>query len=425
VDEGKASIVHSLSFSTSWTHLKDAIASNGKDFASARGSIYFGEALGDVDWRRTRFAGQQGRFVRPSFFWRSRVPSRFKLAHDWEELARLRGGRGALGSESEFGLIEAWPLVVPSAALKETLYGIENVRAREECEPFLFRHSEKRVRGLYRRFLWPEPADDLLYQALWNLAIMKGMSHHPPPGDAPAIDDPRDGVFDRGYQLANEKRTFDARHNDDLMRGQFEDALEGIASGVNTAFHRVRHAVALQALGRENEAFWSALSGLRQDEANAELLVWLGELFRRRSKQLWRAKAIEKAYRLAPGDPLVLQAMAYLRMDQGDLAAAAEYLDQALAELDEAVHRRPRDELLSVRAVLACARGEDQHFRELSHVLRRRGFDIAAMEESARFLRGRARAIAAGKSWRMPDSVNPKRVLPAKTKKRSRTRKKR
>jgi tetratricopeptide (TPR) repeat protein len=399
VDEGRSSIVDTLSFSTSWTDMQEAIAAHGK-FPSAKGFMYIADALSDMDWRRTRFASQHGGFLRPSYFWSSRVPSRFRLAHNWEELESLRGGK-AFGSESEFGLIEAWPLVVPSAALKEELQGIENVRARADCEPFLFKHSEKRVGGLYRRFLWPEPSEDPLYGALWNLAIMKGMSHHSPV--APAIDDPQQGVLDRGYQVANEGRTRDARVLDDLMRGQLEDALDGIASDVNTIFHQSRHAFALQALGRQTDALQSLMKGLRLDPDNFELLLGLAELFKLRAKQLWRAKAIEKAYRLAPDEPVALQAIAYLRMDQGDLDAAADYLDEALAKLDEAVHRRSRDDLLSVRAVLAGARAEDEHFRVLSHYLRGQFFDIEAIKESAKRLRKRTRAIAAGKSWRIPD----------------------
>lgn len=418
--EGKTSIVHSLSFSTSWSDLKDAIAAPGNDFHSAtrKGSTFFGEALSDMDWRRTRFSGQHGGFLRPSYFWDSSVPSSFRLANNWEELARLRGGN-AFGFESEFGLIEAWPLVVPSAALKVSLYGIENVRARDDCEPFLFKHSEKRVGGLYRRFLWPEPAEDPLYGALWDLAIIKGMSHHPLKG--PAMDDPENGVLDRGYQVANEKRTSDARDLDDVMRGQLEDALDGVAFGNNVVFHQSRHAFALQALGRQTEAFHSLMKGLRQEPNNFELLLGLSEFFRLRGKLVWRARAIEKAYRLASDDPGALEAIAYLRMDQGDLDAAAEHLDTALARLDEAVHRRARNDFLSVRAVLAHARGEQKLFRELSSYLGRQGFDIAAMQESAAGLRSWTQAIAAGKP-RNADT-KPKNSKTKKKKKRGKKKK--
>lgn len=43
----------------------------------------------------------------------------------------------------------------------------------------------------------------------------------------PPVDDIERGVLDRGYRVAGEKQTMDARELDDLKRGQLE---EGVAS---------------------------------------------------------------------------------------------------------------------------------------------------------------------------------------------------
>jgi hypothetical protein len=102
-----------------------------------------------------------------------------------------------------------------------------------------------------------------------------------------------------------------------------------------------------------------------------------------------------------------------------DLDAAAGYLDEALAKLDEAVHRRPRNDLLSVRAVLARARGEDTLFRDISRYLRPQGFDIAATENSAADLRARAIAVGKGQNVRRPKKAKAGKKKRSQSKRRT------
>ncbi|MGR9249103.1 FRG domain-containing protein [Rhizobium leguminosarum] len=360
---GMIDTVATLPFSLSWSDLKAAIAAERDRFRVPISNPYdfLSKNLAEVDWRLTRFATQNGGFVRPTFFWEARVPNHFVVARDGPEAARARGGMRDFKHLDE----PFWPLVIPSAAIKTKLTAIENMRSHPKCEAYFFSRSEKRkFAGPYRRDLWPEPADDPLYATLWNLAISKSFRHYP--DDPPAIDDPEHGVLDRGYRVANEKHTRDAREHDDLMRGQLEDAVDGIASGKDLENHFSRHAAALFYLDRYDEAFRSIMAGLRINRENVDLLIALGEALRDRGKWRWSELAVERAFRAEPNNPATLEAMAVKKMDSGDFGAATNLIEQALRlSTDDPEHIRRKGYLTALRAVVANLQHEEPLYSQL------------------------------------------------------------
>lgn len=369
---GLTDTVATLPFALSWSDLKAAIAADRERFRMHTAHPYetLQANLAEIDWRLTRFAAQHGGFVRPKYFWDALVPDNFVIARDQAEAAKARAGPGPY--VGHFDLAEPyWPLVIPSAAIKSRLNGIENMRTHPECEAFFFSHCEDRkIGGFYRRNLWPEPSEDPLYAALWHLAIRRSFRHYP--GDMPAIDDPEHGFLDRGYRVAGERPTRDARELDDLMRGQLEDAVEAIASGRDLDHHFSRHAAALSFLDRHVEAFRSIMTGLRINRKNTDLLIGLAEALGVKGKWRWSKMAVEEAYRTEPDNPSTLEAMGVKKIDSGDYDVAASFIARALQLSDgEAEHVRRRGYLTALRAVIAGVRGEKPLYEQLLDQLSR------------------------------------------------------
>ena len=95
-----------------------------------------------------------------------------------------------------------WPRIAPGYAIKDSLQIIENMRLHPTCSRFYFEHSGRKVTGLYRRQLWPEPSEDDIYAMLWQFAFVHLFAEYMNVPDAqfPAVDGLTNGVLDRGYR---------------------------------------------------------------------------------------------------------------------------------------------------------------------------------------------------------------------------------
>jgi hypothetical protein len=333
---------------------------------------WFGEMILAADWRRSRVAGQEGGLLRPAFYWEADVPEQSVLYQ-----SDRAPGTPAPGVQLRNMMVDdrmPWPRASPSAAIKRQLVGIENLRYRPGCQAFHFRHGATKVTGLYRRDLWPEPSEDPVYGAIWQRAITHQMSTAGIPGLPPAIDDPDVGLLDRGYRVAGELRTRDARDLDDLMRGQLEDAREAVASARAVDKDYVRLAGGLARKGDVDGALKWSLDGAKTWPNSPRLQLSVAALLDAKGQKAEARRAALRAESLDPEDPDVQEALATMDMDAGDFAPAARRLDAALATFDPAIHQGPEYELVMKRGIVAGILGEAAIYLQMLERYRRLEF---------------------------------------------------
>lgn len=245
-----------------------------------------------------------------------------------------------------------WPKIVPSTAVKLELTGVQNLLYRPGCTPFYFRHGSRKVVGIYRRDLWPEPFGDQLFACMWNGSIMPLMwehREHPVPG----VDDKNEGPLDRGYRVRGEKQTFDGREAEDLHRGQLEDAREAISGKSPRALDYYRESMSLLAFGNVRDAIRAAVKATRTGPDELDPVLMLMRCFEVARKSKWAARALERAATISPQHPTVLRLLAEQDMAKGEFHSAAIKIDLAIKTLDYATHRIPEDVFLPLRLVLA------------------------------------------------------------------------
>ncbi|UZF94292.1 hypothetical protein [Bosea sp. NBC_00550] len=398
--EGEEKVVSAISFATSWQDLEEAIDARQADLArpGQAATSQLARTIDALDWGRTRFAAQRGGFIRPAIFWNSLVPKDYSLINTRQEMARAYGGVSLRfdGGSDEQGPINALPLIIPSSAIKQTIVGVENLRSRADCQAFFFQHGPRRAAPVFRRGLWPEPSEDPLYGELWNLAIRMLIRRHFP-NDIPPVDDPDHGLLDRGYRVAGEKATRDAREIEDIYRGQLEDAEEAIAAHGPTSTRYAAKGWALFQLGRRREALRALAEGLRADRTDIDLLIGLAELLRAANKPRWAGKVIEHGGRIDPDSLRVIEALADAQTDALDFAGAAGTVDRGLALADESLDWRERARFVVLRIALAELLGEQALSTQLRDVARKADIDIEEAHELALKLRAlKARSDNAG-----------------------------
>lgn len=271
------------------------------------------------------------------------------------------------------------PRIDPSLAIKQEFLGIENILHDPGCDAFFFCHTDARVTGLYRRELWPEPSEDPLYQILWHTSTNLLMAAYLDDEDMPAIDDSHDGILDRGYRVAGERETRDARDLDDLARGQLEDASEAVAAMQHPCeWDLLVLAGALRNLGRLDEALKVSEEALSAPDASYRSVLSMARL-------VWgtdpkrAAKMVALASEMAPDDPMVLWARSDLYRDQGAYSDAAELLDRVLATFDRKLTFEY--ELVMRRAELAKRLGQADRLDEMLRRFEALGLDAEALQD--------------------------------------------
>lgn len=372
-------------FVSDWPSLHAAVIAANQELPMGK-AVYLSPYPRMFSWKLTRFFTQSGGLIRPRLHWKADTPSRFELAKNprQAEEVRMRGmiGPRFYSADDESG---KWPLVIPSAAIKRRILGVENLRVNPACEAYFFKHSEKRVTGFYRRELWPEPADDPLYSALWQLALAKLMESY---GwvEIPAIDDPESGILDRGYRLAGEARTRDARHDDDLRRGQLEDANENRTYGAPRAVDCLYQITPLLFSNDVVDAMHAAVDGLRIEPENTDLLLGLAECFGRRRKPRWEIQTIEKALQYAPSHPWLLYKKAMHLTRGGEFDQAVCLIDRAIELYDPITCKYDDFFFLELRGVLACAMGDRDKLGQVVDKIESKGFSATEIMSQVNWL---------------------------------------
>lgn len=376
--QAKERDVWTLRFATSWSVLAQ-MAMKAKDKLPVGKPPYIIRNERVFDWKLTRFHKQFGGMLRPRYYWIADTPRDFLLAKDkWEaQEIRLRDADGPhYYSEAESG--GQWPLFIPSAAVKRKLIGVENLRSNPACEVYLFDHSEKRVTGLYRRELWPEPADDPLFGALWQVVLFE-LAKTYGWDNMPAVDSVKDGILDRGYRLSDEHITRDGRDDADLMRGQLEDATESIKHGEARAFDYFYSMSPRISRGDFRGAAQAAIAGLRLAPDDPDLLQGLAFCFGQLKKPKWADRIVDIALTKAPEHPwlLYMRAMRYTR--KAKFSFAISDLDQAIELYDPIVCKYTDFFFLELRGVLAWVTGDVVKLEAITEELHRKGFSATEM----------------------------------------------
>lgn len=358
-------------FVTSWSQLSSALMRAGGGFPT-RNVEYRPPYERQFDWRLTRFESQSGGLIRPRLYWHSSTPSQFEVASTPEEAYEIRM-RHVVGPPFQAGAHGLkWPLVIPSAAIKRGMVGVENIREHPGCEAHLFEHSEQRVTGFYRRLLWPEPSEDPLFGKLWQLGLSVINPHWDPA--MPGVDDPEQGVLDRGYILANEAVATNGRDDRDLRRGQLEDALENRQHGPARAIDHAYQASVILTEGDPRAVVSIAIAGLRIDSSNVDLLLALYEAFSRVGKPRWAHRVLDRGLAIAPEHSWLLYKKAMELTRESQIEPAIELIDRAIANYDETKIRTPDFHLLELRAVLAYCQWDTARAESILRQLRARGF---------------------------------------------------
>ncbi|TXC71322.1 FRG domain-containing protein [Sphingomonas ginsenosidivorax] len=334
LEEAEERVVSTIPFATSWRDLRESLdAQRAERPLQPRGKHdRLAKAIDGLDWGKTRFAEQHGGFLRPAIFWNSAVPKRHSVVRTRTDMALAYGGVGLPGDldlPDDPGPIRALPLVIPSSAIKQTAIGVENIRARPDCQPFFFRHGPTRAAPILRRSLWPEPSEDSLYGALWHEAI-EALARRHYPNHIPPVDDPEQGLLDRGYRVVGEAKTRDARNLDDLYRGQLEDVDEVICAFGATPDLLAAKGDALAELGRSRAALGTFANGLRTDRTNVNLLVGLVGLLRGRGRKRWERRLVDYARTIHADDLRLIEADTALCLDAFDLERAVPVVDRGL-----------------------------------------------------------------------------------------------
>jgi hypothetical protein len=373
-------------FVSDWPSLQEAVAAGGQELPLGKG-VYLGPYPRTFSWKLTRFFSQSGGLIRPRLHWKADTPSRFELARDANQAQEIRM-RGMIGPRFRLQDRDGegkWPLVIPSAAIKREILGVENLRASSACEAYFFEHSEHRVTGFYRRELWPEPAEDPLYGALWQLAMAK-LQRAYGWGAMPAIDDPEMGILDRGYTLAGEVRTRDARDDNDLRRGQLEDAIENRTHGAPRAVDYLYQVTPLLFLDDTLGAMRASVAGLRLEPENVDLLLGLSEGFSRRKKPSWEAQTVERALLYAPSHPWLLYKKAMHLARRGDFSQATTLIEKAIELYDPVTCKYTDYFFLELRGVLAWVMGETETLREVIDTMTSKDFSATEIMPQVQWL---------------------------------------
>ncbi|HKP39175.1 MAG TPA: hypothetical protein VJT71_20110 [Pyrinomonadaceae bacterium] len=297
------------------------------------------------DHRLTRTFGQQGGFIRPRFFWEADIPSRHEAVH-W--------GKSDFEGMPEFD--KSAPRVVPSTAIKVKLRGVENLRLHKDCEAFYFQHSGLPVTGIYRRKLWPEPSEDPLYGLIWNQAILVMASQGI--DELTAADDIDGGLLDRGYRVAGEKQTMDARELDDLMRGQLEDAREAVNGPQPSPRDWVCLSGGLVSGGDKRAGVIAALNAVRLDPFDVAAGLALAGALWQVGRVAWARRVLTKVELFAPDHPDLLFNIAVVEIEEGKYASAFKRLKTAIRGFDRSKHDLPRDWILERLLFVAEKLGE-------------------------------------------------------------------
>lgn len=323
-----------------------------------RNPIYLGPHKRAFSWKRTRFEAQSGGLIRPRVLWAGTLPESLRT-----KLSKLRSG-------------------YPFSMTYRRIVAVENLRANSACQAFPFQHSAKRVTGFYRRELWPEPADDPLYGALWQVALAHASLVHGGSLGAglgllwdtiPAVDHPTDGILDRGYRLTNEIPTRDARDDRDLYRGQLEDSLENEAHGPARATDQLYRIQPLLSVGDVAGATRAAIAGLRLEPNNVALLTAAIDCFAKKNKPIWAQRALEKALSLAPNHPILLYRHAVILTRRGEFSRAIELVERGISHYDFGTCAFPDSPLLELRGVLAWVTRDIAKRNQIAKELTERG----------------------------------------------------
>jgi hypothetical protein len=137
-DPGREADVCTLRFVSDHAALRAAAEHTIKDIISDN-TYYKGAYNYPFDWEKSRFFAQSGGLIRPRIYWRSLVPVSFELAVDSREAYCKRRPHTIgpfIGDYYANQPIRKFPLVLPSAAIKKEILGVENLRADPACEPF-------------------------------------------------------------------------------------------------------------------------------------------------------------------------------------------------------------------------------------------------------------------------------------------------
>jgi hypothetical protein len=362
-------LVKTLPLAISWREVGFALEN-----AVAEGS-YFNAPdarhILDVEWRLARVARQDGGFVLPRTAWLALLPLSYRVTLEPREEHSIM-----LSASNGDGSTDTIPRIDPSLAIKRHLLGIENILPDPGCDAFFFCHTGARITGLYRRELWPEPSEDPLYEVLWIKSFTRLMGAY---GDEmPPIDDPRQGILDRGYRVAGERVTRDARDLDDLARGQLEDAGEAIAAARDPSeMDQLILAGALSSLGREDEALEALEHALSAPDASHASVLSLARLVWTTDPER-AAEMVALAAEMAPEDSMVLWARSDLYKDQGAYSEAADLLDRVLDTFDRKL--TPEYKLVIGRAELAERLGQAERLEEMLQRFQALGFDRDELE---------------------------------------------
>jgi hypothetical protein len=381
--EGAEAGMATLPLTVRWSEILPMVAADTP-------SPYAGRARHPItarEWRISRVAAQAGGFMRPRFFWKATVPSRYETVHSLHAMQEVYSP-GSTSRRPE--LLEMddgmpWPRAVPSLAFKKEFIGVENLRLRPECAAFPFRHSPRRVTGLYRRRLWPEPSEDPVYGRLWFRALPHLMAVFR--DRDVAVDDADHGLLDRGYRVRDELQTLDAREIADLARGELEDAREALACG-ESASHAACESKALIALGELRPALKAALRAVRADRHCAEAVLSLGSALSYLDRVHWAELAFRRALALAPEHPVALHAVAECELKRDEWAPAAAKLKLALEHLDDLPYRYPEYRILESLALAAGVTGDEE---TMAHAIDRLRKNLTPLNEEK--LRAEVRTI--------------------------------
>jgi hypothetical protein len=342
----RRAVVSTLPLRMRWDEVHDLIRSlKNRNLKGLWGEIP------KYDHRLTRTFRQSGGFIRPRFFWEADIPSQHHLLGPEEQW----WGPSLFAGMPEFD--ESAPRVIPSTAIKVKLVRIENLRLRDDCEAFYFHHGDAPVTGLYRRKLWPEPSEDPLYGLLWNKVILIMMSRTD--DDLPGVDDINEGVLDRGYRVAGERQTKDARELDDLLRGQLEDAREAVAGPSPTTHDWVCMSGGLLSAGNKRAAVKAAINAVRCAPTDVSAGIALAGALWHAGRGARARRVLAKVEALEPNHPDVLYNLAMIEIEDGEYASALGRLNAALESLDPSRHDLPRHWILDRLLFVSEQLGEE------------------------------------------------------------------
>jgi hypothetical protein len=311
----------------------------------------------EANWEISRTAHQLGGFIRPAHYWMAAIPSRkYRFANNMTEMMHIYSGSAHyLGPYKDDGF--PWPRVVPSLALKTEFRGVENLRLHPDCQAFYFWHGPKRVTGLYRRHLWPEPSEDPLFAVMWRKAFTFLSAATWSADTMPAIDDRNKGLLDRGYSSEEEIKTSTGREAVDLFRIQLADAQEAIRFGEAAESDFLAEMDALAGIGRKRDALRSAIRALRSSQNSMMHLMNTATMLSQLNRGRWADKVAEYAARIEPEHPWISLIRAHQAIRCGDYLHAKALLDSGYSEADFKVGRIPRSSFLSPRVTVCCILG--------------------------------------------------------------------